>query len=385
MAYISFSAEGDSLSVFRDALRKNRISCSLQQIRGGIFYARTAAGNRRRILSLAETHRVRLVILSEHGLRFRLMPYRFRFGVLCGLLLGLMFLYWCNATVRSIEITGNTTISDDEILTALASLGVERGTPVRSIPFTYVEQRMRLNVRDIEWISLRHEGGRLIVDLTEERKPPEIDRSHMPANIIAAVPAQITSVNVLGGHAVKQAGDTVKAGELLITGVQPDLRGTTRWYRAKGTVTGIYQEQFRCEQPFVAELPVRGNTVTKPLLEVFGKRFSLSLTSDAPESGDWIYEENRQPLKLFRFTLPLTLIDCHYTEPATALTVFSEEEARAVLEESAARFERNFHANDTVISRKAEFTRTDLGISLNINYVFEGSIGKTSEIFVKLS
>ena len=32
-----------------------------------------------------------------------------------------------------------------------------------------------------------------------------------------------------------------------------------------------------------------------------------------------------------------------------------------------------------------EFFRSDLGISLKINYVFEGVIGKSSEIFVKLS
>ena len=56
-----------------------------------------------------------------------------------------------------------------------------------------------------------------------------------------------------------------------------------------------------------------------------------------------------------------------------------------MLEESAARYVQNFHADDTLISKKAEFSRSDLGISLKINYVFEGVIGKSSEIFVKLS
>ena len=385
MAYFDFSAEGGRLSEFRDALRKQKTACRNQQIRGGVFYARTGAGSRRRLLRLAETYDIDLKIRRERGLRYRLLPYRHRFGVLFGMLLGAAFLCWCNATVRSIEIYGNTTISDTEILNALAELGVSRGTPIRGIPFTYVEQRMRLRVRDIEWIALRHEGGRLIVDLTQERKPPEIDDSHMPANIIAAVPAQITSVNVLGGHAAVKAGDTVKAGELLITGVQADARGMTRYYRAAGEVTGIYRETFTCEQPFVAELPVRGNTVTAPVLEIFGKRFSLSLTDDAPAGGDWIYEETRRPLTVFGQPLPMTLIDCLYTEPAYVITAFSEEEARAALAESAARFERNFHADDTVISRKATYSKTNLGISLHINYVFEGSIGKTSEIFVKLS
>ena len=383
-AYIRFSAEGEALSAFRDALRRCGIRCRMQQICGGRFHAETNAGSLRRLESLAAESGITLRITARHGLRFRLRPYRHRFGVPAGLLCGIAFLYWCNATVRSIEITGNVTVSDTEILSALDALGVRRGTPIREIPFTYVEQQMRLRVSDIEWIALRNEGGRLIVDLTQERTPPDMDRSHTPANIIAAVPAQITSVNVLGGHAVRTAGETVKAGELLITGVQDDEYGMTHYCRAAGTVTGIYEEQFTCEQPFVAELPVHGTTVTQPLIEIFGRRFPLT-AGFIPPAGEQIYEEDRSPLMLFGRELPLTLIGCRYTEPAYTLTAYSEEEARAILTEKAERFERNFHANDTIVARNAEFCRSDLGISLNINYIFEGSIGKTSEIFVKLS
>ena len=139
-------------------------------------------------------------------------------------------------------------------------------------------------------------------------------------------------------------------------------------------------------QPFVAELPVRGETVTNTVLSVFGQRVPLTLGFVPPRRTDSIiYEEDREPLMLLGRALPLTLLRCRYTRQASAITVFSEDEARAALEEAAARYEQNLHADDTLISKKAEFQRTDLGILLNINYVFEGVIGKTSEIFVKLS
>jgi hypothetical protein len=83
--------------------------------------------------------------------------------------------------------------------------------------------------------------------------------------------------------------------------------------------------------------------------------------------------------------MPLAVLHCRYIRQETAITVFSEAELRAMLEESAAKFEQNFHAADKVISKKADFFRTDLGMMLKINYVFEGAIGKTSEIFVNLS
>ena len=385
MAYISFSAEGDRLSAFRDALRSTSLPCMAQQMRGGVFYAKTGAKNSRRLSELAGEYDIRLTVLERHGLRFLLHPYRFRFGLLCGLVCGCFFLYWCNATVRRIEIHGNETVSDTEILKALADLGVERGVVLSEIPYTYIEQRMRLRISDIEWIALRGRGGLLTVELTEEQKQPEMLETNIPCNIVAAVPAQVTGINVLGGHAAVQKGDPVKAGQILISGVKADKRGISRYYHADGTVTGIYTAEFTQEQPFVAELPVCGKTVTGTALELFGERFTLSPLPELP-AGDrpLLYEEHAEPLTLLGHDLPFRRIDCHCTLPQTAVCVFSEEETVALLEESAARFERNFHADDKIISRDAEFSRTNLGISLKINYVFEGVIGKSSEIFVKL-
>lgn len=386
MAEIWFSASGERLSAFRDALRRDGIPCTAQQLRGNCFYAQTAVRNERRLQQLAEMYDVTLTVLKRRGLRYLLKPYCKRIGILCGLLCGAAFLWWCNATVRSIEISGNETVSDAEILTALAELGVTYGTPLRDLPYTYIEQRMRLSVREIEWIALRHTGGRLIVEMTEERQPPQLADKRVPTNYIAAVPAQITEMDVRGGHAVKQVGDAVKAGDLLITGVQADRYGMTRYFHADGIVRGIYQAEFTQAQPFVAELPVRGESVTETVLALFGKRISLSPGFEPPAHPESIiYEEDADRLTVFGKAFPLTLLHCRYTRQETAISVFSREEAQAILEESALRYEQNFHADDTVLSREAEFFETDLGISLKINYVFEGVIGKTSEIFVKLS
>ncbi len=386
MAEIRFQAGGTALSAFRDALRREGIACKGQQIQAGEFYAACSVRDEPHLRALAETYAVTLTILHRSGLRYRLAPYRYRFGILFGFLLGGMLIYWCNAGIRQIEITGNERVSDDEVLHALAELGVQYGTRFRDLPYTYLEQRMRLSIHDIEWITMRHTGGRLIVDMTEERLPPEMVHNRMPANLIAAVPAQITKVDVRGGHAVCKAGDTVKAGAVLITGVQEDARGFSRYYHADGIVRGIYTAEFTEEQPFVAEIPVRGQTQTETVLSVFGKRLPMTFGFRAPEDlSQVIYEEDADPLMLFGRRTPLTVLHCRYTPRETAITVFSEAEARKKLEESAARYEQNFHAEDVIMSREAEFTRTDLGISLKINYVFEGVIGKSSEIFVKLS
>ena len=385
MAEISFTAAGARLPGFRDAVRFHGIKCKQQQMHENIFYAKTAASNEKRLSALAAEYGISLQITGRRGLRYRLLPYRKRFGLLAGLLCGIRLIHWSNATVREIVITGNARVSETELRTALAELGVQNGVRFRDLPYTRIEQRMRLIVSDIEWITMRHEGGRLIVDLTEERQPPEMDYDRVPTNYIAQVPAQITKVDVRGGYACVQPGDIVQAGDLLISGVHADAKGVTRFYHGDGFVTGRYAAQFVQEQPFAAELPVSGDSVTQTVLECFGRQIPLTVGFRKPDAPGVICSEDREQMTLFGRSLPMAVLHRRYTLPATAVTVFSEAEARAILEESAVRFERNFHANDIIISRSAEFSRSDLGILLKINYIFEGVIGKTSEIFVKLS
>ena len=382
MAVISFSASGARLAAFRDTLRCRGIACRHQQIRGNAFYAEASAADEKRLSALAAEYGVTLEILRRRGLRYPLLPYRRRCGILAGLLCGGLLLYLCNATVREIRITGNAQVSEAELREALAALGVREGVPFRSLRYAWLEQRMCLAVSDIEWITLRKEGGRLIVDLTEERKAPPVNTGRTPCNYVAAVPAEITAMDVQNGFAAVKIGDTVRPGDLLISGVQTDAFGVSKWCRAAGSVTGRYPAVFTQEQPFVAELPVRSETRTQTVFELLGKEFPLSpvMPPDAPFTR---CDTERTPLTLFGRALPCAVIHRCYTVQETAVTVFSEAEARAVLEESAARFEHNFHANDIIISRDAEYRRTDLGILLKINYVFEGVIGKTSEIFVK--
>ena len=386
MGSIRFTAAGESLPQFRDGLRTAGIACRYQQIAGGIFRAQTSPRMRKRLEMLASETGVTLTFTAERGMLHRLRPYRLRLGFVCGAVCGGMLLHTLRATVRSIEIRGNTAISDTEILNALADLGIARGTPYSEIPFTLTERRMRLAVRDIEWIALRHTGGRLIVDLTEETPPPPMQRGRIPCNVVAAVSAQITEILPECGETQYRAGDAVKAGDVLISGARTDQFGTARYCHAAGTVRGIYEADFTQEQPFAAELPVHGQTATETLAEIFGQRISLSphfeLPAPAPETD---YEEDVTPLTVLGHRLPLALIHAHYTVRTTAVTAFSEAETKAILLESAGRWERNYHADDRVISKSAEFRRTDLGIMLKIHYVFEGNIGETSEFFVKLS
>ena len=116
MAVIRIEAAGGQLAAFRDALRRNGVRCRNQQMRGECFSAETAAGAYRMLEALASRYQVRLTVKERHGLRYFFAPYRMRLGFVFGALCGIWFLWWCNARIRSIEITGNQRVPEAEIV-----------------------------------------------------------------------------------------------------------------------------------------------------------------------------------------------------------------------------------------------------------------------------
>lgn len=382
-SYVRFSAQGDRLNGFRDALRAQGIHCIRQSVSGGIFHAQIRPKYCRRLRRLAEEYQIILTILEEKGLRYRLRPFRLRYGLLAGLLPAAAFLWWSNQTVRSIEIYGNEEISDTRLLTALEELGVTRGTRYDTMNFTLLEQQLRLTVSDIEWVTLRRTGGRLVMELEEETDPPVPYADRVPTNYIATVSAQITEMQVYAGQAMFQCGDVVKEGDILINGVIEDKRGLSYLKHADGLIRGIYEETLTLYQPFCEEITIPGKTVTEKYLECFGSRFSLSPNFSVP-TEDFVYTEENAPFTVFGLQLPFAVLRCNYTLQDTTIATYSPQEIAAMQDELALRFEQNFHAEDEILGKDYEQTVDDLGISLKIHYIFEGVIGKTSEIFVKM-
>lgn len=381
---IRFSAQGEQLSAFREELRQAHLHCKFQQIRGGIFYASAQAYDWYGIAKIAQKHDIQLDTLECRGLYFRLKPYRLRIGIVVGLLGGALICYRCNAFVRTIEICGNTNITEETVFRALSNLGVGYGTAFRSMDFTYIERMLCAEIRDIQWVALRHTGGRLVIDLREEVKPPQMLHERIPCNYVSNVSAQITSIRVLSGYAAVRTGDHVKAGDVLISGVEEDINGVTRYTHATGEVVGIYPYDIEFFQPFCEEITVHGEPLIQPFLSVFGKRIPLRIGFTPPDEP-FSYTEQVQPLMLFGRRTPFAQIEGIYTPLVSTIAAYSPAEADALLEEKMLRWEQNLHRNDRIVERKIVRCETDLGILLKINYIFEGVVGKESEIFVKLS
>ena len=138
---IDLEAKGGKLYGFINALRKHGVLCQNQRCCGDVFYCRTETREKQLLEELAKQYHVTLQLHERKTLRFWLVRNRFRFGIPIGLLLAAAFLFYTSNVVMKIEIQGNQTVTEEEILTVLAQEGVERGSWLPSLRYALCERQ----------------------------------------------------------------------------------------------------------------------------------------------------------------------------------------------------------------------------------------------------
>ena len=320
-------------------------------------------------------------VSGRNGIYFFLKRYSRRTGLLIGALLAALMVTFFSNIVMRIEISGNETVSDDEILSLLRLGGIYYGSFIPAADLHHAERILLASSDRISWAAVRHSGCRVIVQVSEMTDSPQPVPKGYPCNIVAVRDAQITSMKVYSGMVMPMLGDTVRKGELLISGVVPKRYSGTYYVHAMGEITGRYPETVSFVQPYEDTAEVIGEPYTATSLELFGKRFALS--GDAEPEGHFESAENVEYIRFLGLTLPAAAVRTEIYPIEEIPVSYTEEQADAILDEKLKRYENNFlNGGDTaVIDRKITRSHTESCASVQAEYILEGDIGAESIIF----
>ena len=156
--------------------------------------------------------------LKKSGAPFLLWNLRRRYTLILGLFLS-FGIAWCSSFfIWQIDISGNRSVSDAEIMEALGEVGVKLGTCTFAVSRERVSNELLLRLKKLAWITVNIHGSRASVICREKIPIPEIVDYSEPKSIYASKPGIIESVTVLRGTADVMAGQTVTAGERLVAG-----------------------------------------------------------------------------------------------------------------------------------------------------------------------
>lgn len=158
-----------------------------------------------------------------------------RAGLVVGLILGVLLLLGAQSVVWDIRISGNEQVSDRSIEETLAACGFGVGTSLRGFEADKLENDVLMRDGRLAWISVNRKGTVAYVEVREKVPRPD-EGAKEPCDIVAAHSGVIQRVELEAGNVRVAAGQTVDAGEVLVSGLYDSEQMGIRFTAAKARV-----------------------------------------------------------------------------------------------------------------------------------------------------
>lgn len=210
LGYASISVEGYFIERFINiCISKNILLWNAKRKKTSFLFANIAIKDFKKIRKIAKTTKCHVKIEKKKGLPFLLYRYKKR-KIFIGLLIAILLGIFCLSNfIWNIEITGNTNITQEELLNNLNEYGLKTGMLKTKVNTKDIINDIRLNRDDIAWIGIKMLGTNAIVEVVEADKKPEIIDENEYCNIVSDKEGIITKINVQNGTALVKAGDIV--------------------------------------------------------------------------------------------------------------------------------------------------------------------------------
>ncbi|NJD01889.1 MAG: sporulation protein YqfD [Ruminiclostridium sp.] len=305
---------------------------------------------------VARKSKCRVRIVRKKGLPFLFSRYRRRKAFFAGAIIFVGLVYLMTSFIWSVEITGNKELETAYVESVLSSHGIKTGVLKYGIDSKKIVSDLMLDVEKLSWISINVRGTKVKVQLRERIIPPELVPKDEPCNIVATKEGIIKQFVVKEGIEAAAPGDTVKKGDILISGKIPikNEKDKFRLVHAMGTVKARtwYEEEYPVLQEVVEKIAT-GREYVDYSIKLFTKNIDLFHKNNKYQYYE-IVENNKKLTIGEDLVFPFELTEMKYLEVQHRTVKISEEDARKNAEENALKLIKE------QIPENAEMVKTDI-------------------------
>lgn len=328
--------------------------------------------------------------VNSTGFFPKICKYRFRYGLMAGILAAITIIFILSNIVLKIEIVGGNSDLDNEIKALLKQQNIDIGSFIPSIDFSKSESYMMLNSKNFAWITLRNNGAVLVVDVLEKTKEPEMTKTRPVTNLVASHDAVITDVNVYIGKLMKVVGKKVKKGDVLVSGkyrakaVDESKKDEAKLMlcHCKGEIMADYDESITFEQDFKDEQKIIiEDDKTRKYLTVFDLEIPISIGKKV--EGNYIMTDSRSNFSFLGFKLPVGISKKSYDKYYFENIKLSKKEAKEKILNKIKIYETNFLKDKKILNKELKTKETKKGLSITVKYKLNGNIAMEKELLTK--
>lgn len=171
------------------------------------------------VLSLLEKLNIQVLNVEEDGTFTHLTRFPVvKSGVII-LIIFILLLMINSLFIWNITVEGNYSYTKSQITSFLKRINIQEGIRKKEIDSDRIEKEIRKQYNDISWVCAEVKGTNLIIHIKENYITEISVKEDKPYNIISNRDGVIKSILVRKGKSTVKAGDTVKKGDILISGI----------------------------------------------------------------------------------------------------------------------------------------------------------------------
>ena len=338
---IHFIARGERLADFiNEALRDRIVLFQAQRSEKGLR-AQVSLRDFRRLRRATRKSHSRIRITAKYGWPFIAIRWWKRKGLLTGLFLIAIALISLSQMILSIGVSGNKILGTKQILEQAAGQGLKTWVWQREVDVNKVAAILQEQIPDAAWVGIEREGTHVEISIVEKIHPKIPSEA---GNLVASKPGMVQEVMVIQGQPQIHEGETVRAGQILISQAPASMGLTTepksQSTAAKGFVRGRVWYSGEAIVPLIEDKVVETGRLAKGWGIKIGSRVIMITTPNSP-----FLQVNQEvvgrPLLSWRnWRFPVEVINIRYKELCQVHIERSSSEAHQ-LAENLARTEVN--------------------------------------------
>ena len=305
-----------------------------------------------------------------------------RFGILFAILFTVLAFAVSQDKVWDIRVEGCESGKEQNIISDLEKCGFTIGSNWSKIDMSRTEVDFLSKSNDVSWININRRGTVAYVTVIDKSSYSEPEENVGYSNVISEYDAVIEEITVMRGIAMVKAGDTVKKGDLLISGVIPEELGGGFCY-AEGTIIGRISDRIEVSvSDYKEEKIIEKKKISKFSVKILG--FSVNIFKSYRNSSEKcdIIEEKKE-LSIFKRRIPIGFnkkYDVKYLSQRIDLT---QDEMTEIALNKTTEFlnEKLENSNLIRISTKGKFV--DTLYVMTTDMIYSSEIGKDNPFSVQ--
>ena len=333
----------------------------------------------RKLNSLLTKHGSTVRFVSREGIYWQFCLLLTRPILAFSIVLFLFALICIPSRVFFVRVEGNSTVYSNKILETAANLGVRFGTSRRYVRSEAVKNGMLSAIDELEWVGVNTKGCMAVISVREHTSENKIAIPNNPCDVVAMRDGIVLSCDVTRGNPVCFPGQSVAAGQILISGTV-DHGITVTSTAAEGEVFAATQREISVLSHAKTQRRTADCRSKTQFRLLIGKKLINFFKGSGISGGTCVKMYSKYVLTLpGGFELPLGLVRETIIDSELSEIIQEDHEIRKLLSDFASKHIRYQMIAGRILCTDEQFTHGDDVYQLTGIYACTEMIGRVQQ------